>query len=696
MSVHRFPPILLALIAAALASPAAADPVRPAATAEVQVGSLTLEPIRVAADAEPDPVAVPTAVPANLKLATVTMPREEIERRAPFKMTEALRSLTPNLVSTRQNRKYRNFFDVRGDKCALSVDGFLVQDGSSNGGMRGDDRLLEFMDPAIVESIELVKDSSALVFGTSRGGLIRVKTRKPDRAESTRTLEIGGEGLYNARLTTMDRTEWGAYYAAIGDHRYSGPEGKNAEEKYRTLFLKLFYEPTKKDDLTLTYDRSIGSAQIPIDEPLSSGQVNPVFVANTASLVTTAANGWKYDPWTNTRFDLDWLHRHSDRQSTNLQLTRLEVENDFTNPRGNPPAPIGHINGHRVEETTTALALRHTLKFRNGAVARAGYYFDRWENPTGKLYWENRANEDEKHSYYLQGEIPLADRLTLDLGYRRDRRYIVREEKSRLAGTATTLLPLLNTWEDPRDAFSTGLVWKAGRDTTLSLRGARLEVTPVDRNAVIVGAKPLSDESDTIANFAIDHEFARVRHGLKLSLNLFRNKLDDYLTDDTSKPRYADAPANTILIRTFKNQSTTQKGGELTLTAGLGPDTDLSFGVGRLTYEPDITTKPRKNYNVNLHHRAPRDVEIDLYGVYVGPFDGSITLVTNPGPPAQRRTFAYNLGDFWDLSLAVTKKLDEETKIRLAVKNLADKRYETTVGTPSYGRLTSLAFERRF
>ena len=664
--------------------------------------SIELEPISVTGDLIYNPVREPAAVPLNNQVFTESIDRRAIELRNPFTAVELISFISPAVVRTNQNRKYKSFFDVRGAKVSLVLDGFVVQDGSSNSGMRGDDRILEFLNPDIVESVDILKDSTALIYGGAKGGVFYIKTRRPSKKHNQLKLEMGSFGEFTTGLNFTDIiNKKSAYFAGFNYRKFDGPESKNAGYKDVGAFLKYFYTPGDRDDFIFTYNRDIGMFQIPVDEPQASGQFKllPNIKPNTYSIVIDPLYGWSYEPWMNTFTDFNYTKKWSGRQSTNFQLSRLEVTNDFHNPRGIGANPVGHIDSHRVLETTTAMALRHTVKTANNIIFRTGYSLDHWYNPTGKLYWEKMNNEDKKHTLYLQTEIPVSgDKLVFDAGIRRDRRYIIREQKSRTpAGKA--LAPITDQWENPRNSVSGGLTYKPSENDTLSMRYAALIMTPVDRIATQNGAE-LVNEKDKIINFGIEHKFKNTAKPLSAELNIFKNDMKNSIVDDGTK--FIDA-AKTTVMRVFKNTDTVSKGGELKLNMTLNSLFELSLGAGLISYSPDITSKPKKNYITELkYNNRTNGISAALYGRFIGAFDSSAsyTYKDAANKTVTERLAAYQLGNFWDCGFSLSKKIDPEkedsNKISITVRNLFDKKYETMPMAPDFGRRVSLGYEMNF
>lgn len=664
--------------------------------------TFTLPPLVVEGDWEYAPLADPIVTPANNRSFTERMTREEIDRRQPSNVSEAIRMLSPNLLRSTQNRKYRNFFDSRGEKLSVLVDGFVAQDGSSNGGMRGDDRLLDSMNPNIVESVELIKDSSALIYGTTKGGVLQIRTRKPEARRRTVSIEGGQWQRARLKLDFGERHDSrNAFQLSLSTFNSEGPDGKNAFDKRSSAFFKYFFDPNDRDSLVLTFNRDISWFGIPIDEADMDmfGIVKRAFWDNTTSTVKTEDQGWSYGPWGNTFWGFDWLHRWNARQTTSFEFGSLKVTNDFHNPRGIGANPVGHIDGHHVEEKTTSFALRHTARWAHGIISRLGYTFDHWNNPTGKLYWENRANEDRKHSYYFQNEVPLAgEKLTWDIGVRRDRRYIVREEKARLPKGATALKIILNSWEDPRTSWGTGLTWKPSDRDTLALRYAGLTITPVDRGASFDGSS-LRDEKDSLVNFGIEHRF-RGKYIPVLNVNFFQNDMDDAVVDDSVHTRYADPPTNSVGIRIFQNQDTVAKGFEATIGGTIRRVTG-KLGVGQVHFEPDVAIQPNINYLFSLRYDAPAQVQAELFGSWVGKSESSVSLVTGKTLTGGNvsTTFPYYINDYLDLNLVLSKTWGpkgKSTRVSLILKNLLDRGYETRPFTPNYGRMASVSCESEF
>ncbi|NLI78720.1 MAG: TonB-dependent receptor plug domain-containing protein [Candidatus Riflebacteria bacterium] len=698
-------------LGASLYAPVGAETLTPPCAADDPAtnGATTLPPISVTSERPCEPLEDPLVTPANDEPFTARLGREELTRRLPADAGEAMRYVSPNLIFIRQNRKYRHLFTFRGDRTSLVLDGTPIQDGNSNSSMRGDDRILDFMGTDQIETIELIKDSSAMIYGTLRGGLMHIRTRQPGPGEhGWLSLGYGTYGTKDFKLTFSNRwTDRSAFILSAGAFATLGPEGKNADEEHQSLAVKVLHDLSPRDKLEVNLRRDAGAFGIPIDEN-ERGQVPDRFFSQTVSIVSDEKNGWRYEDWINTLFDLKYQHGWTDTQKTDLQYSRLHVTNDFFNPRGRWPSYLGVGPGspHHVIETTTSYAIRHTSKWANDVITRFGYLYDHWHNPTGKLYWEDRDNEDEKHSYYLQGEVPFGDdHWVFDAGYRRDHRYMITEDRFRYTVNAAnpnnTSRVLRNQWEDPRDNFSTGLTWKPSNRDTVALRYGSIEVSPVDRFATASGTA-LTDEKDKLVNLAYEHTFTQWRN-TSLSLNFFTNDKQDALTDAGT---VADAVATTTFIRIFKNQSTKVKGSEITVKAGLGGHLDLRVGMGQMDYTPDDKTQPEINYHFSLLYRGPRDLTAELYGITMGETQTTTTLTTgtNAKGAAVNTVFPYQNGGYTDLNLALRKRSvnarGQGRTWSLVVKNLLDDRYETTSAAnlfaPAFGRTVMVNFDCDF
>ncbi len=690
---------------AAAGTPAAADGENGPAT----VGATTLPPIAITGERPSDPLADPLVTPANDEPFTERLNHEDITRRLPADAGEAMRYVSPNLIFTRQNRKYRHFFSFRGDRTSLVLDGTPIQDGNSNSSMRGDDRILDVMGTDQIEAIELIKDSSAMIYGTLRGGLVHIRTRQPGPGEhGWLSLGYGTYGTKDLKLRFSNRwSDRSAFVLSAGAFATLGPEGKNADEEHQSLALKVLHDLSPRDKLEVHVRRDAGAFGIPIDENVR-GQVPDRFFYQTVSIVSDETNGWRYEDWINTLVDLKYQHAWTGTQKTDLQWSRVHVTNDFFNPRGRWPSylGVGHGSPHHVIETTTAYAIRHTSKWARNVITRAVYLYDHWHNPTGKLYWENRDNEDEKHSYYLQGEVPFgSDHWVFDAGYRRDRRYMITEDRFRFLQTAanpnTSPRVLRNQWEDPRDNFSTGLTWKPSDRDTVALRYGSIEVSPVDRYATASGTA-LTNERDNLVNLGYEHIFPRWRN-TSLNLNFFTNDKQDALIDAGT---VADAVATTTFIRIFRNQTTKVRGAEITVKAGLGRHFDLRVGMGQMDYSPDDVTQPEINYHFSLLYHGPRELTAELYGISMGETQTTTTLTTGTTAKgaAVNKVFPYQNGDYTDLNLSLRKRhvnaRGQGRTWSLVVKNLLDDRYETTSASnlfaPSYGRTVMVNFDADF
>lgn len=682
--------LLAAFVAFLLLTPCAA---------RAQQNQFELEPISIVGEKIYQPLSEPTTVPKDHELFTKKIERAEIARSNPAAATEIVKYMGPNMLVSSTNRKLKKTLSFRGNNVSLSLDGFLLQDGNLNySGIRGDERILEFMGPEIIESVELVKDSTALTYGPLSGGLIIIRGRKPEGKRNSLKFELGTFSAFNTRLTVsgpLDRKT--SYFLSGSLKNFEGPERTNANESYRNFFARIYHDFSEKDSVVFTHSRDLAMYQTPLDRPDYS-QLPMNFVLATSRLNLTPSTGRSFEPWTNLLTDLTYDHRWNARHTSQLQLTRLEVKNDFHNPRGVPPNVVGHLDGHRVFETDTAISARHVARIGDRLIARTGYTNDHYYNPTGKFWWENMQNEDRRHSAYVQAEYRAGDRLTLDAGVRYDRRYIVNEQRARYK-YGQNYLPVSGRWEKTRANVSTGAEYAATKRDKFSLRFGSFTVTPPVRNAAFDDSA-LSDEKDRILNAGYERSFGGAGTPASLKLNVFRNDMRNALIEDT-RTKYVDPPFNTVVMRIFNNQDTVTRGAEAELNFRLKGGTDLYLGAGTMSFTPYINTKPARFYNFGVMREFARGLSCELYGRNVGEFWTAVSLVTGKNAKGNiERNFPYKLGGFWDVGANFSKKLDpsktDSDRVTMKIRNIFDRRCETESLAPDFGRTVSLGYEMNF
>jgi len=665
-----------------------------------QEKAIELDAVSVTGEKIIDPLSEPTAVPKDHELFTKKVERPDIEKANPSTANDIIKYMSPNLLVSSTNRKLKKTLSFRGNNLSLSLDGFLLQDGNQNySGIRGDERILDFMGPDIIESVELVKDSTALIYGPLSGGLVMIRSKRPEGSKSSIKLGIGTFNGFNTRLATSGSLNPKTYYFLSGSLRsFGGPDQTNATESFKNFFGKIYHDFSEKDSIVLTHSRDIAMYQTPLDRP-DYTQLSMNFVNKTTRLNLTPATGRSFEPWSNILTDLAYTHNWNERNTSQLQLTRLEVKNDFHNPRGVPPTLIGHLDGHRVFETDTAINARHVIKLGDRVIARTGYTYDHYYNPTGKFWWENQQNEDKRHSLYMQAEYEATEKLTLDAGIRYDKRYIVNEQRARFK-LGQKYSAITNKWEAARANFSAGAVYEATKKDKFSVRFGRFTVTPPVRDASFSGAD-LSDEIDYIANAGYERSLGNEKTPATLKLNVFRNKMQNALIED-ARTKYVDPPTNSVIMRIFNNQDTTTTGAEAELTLHLKSGIEASLGTGVMKFTPDINTKPAKFYNFGLFKEFTGGLSCELYGRYVGGFWANVSLVTGKNAAGKdvEQNFPYRLGGFWDIGTNLSLKLDpknhDSDRISLKIRNLFDKKYETEALAPDFGRTAEIGYEIRF
>ena len=663
-------------------------------------GSIELKPIAVIDSRIADPAEEAYSPVKSQEPFTVKITGAESKQSNPASASDIIKFSSPNVFVGVTNRKLKKIFNFRGSNISLSLDGMLMLDGSSNySSVRMDERMLETINPEIIESVELIKDSTSLIYGPATTGLFMIKTRKPSEKKNRIVLEHGSFGHVNTRFSSgAPLNERSAYYLSLSHRASTGPDNTNADEYYKNIFFKYFYDFNKDDSMVLTLSRDRSMYQTPLDRPDYS-QLNPVFVNMTSRLNLNMNAARSFDPMSASLASLDYHKKWNTRHSTDFSVSRAENRNDFHNPRGILPAPTGHIDGHSVYETLTDMAARHVIKAGPKTTVRTGYILSHYYNPTGKFWWEFMNNEDKNHSLYLQAEHLINSTTTFDIGVRRDRRYIVNEQRARFK-VGQLYKGISGQWEPARLNYSAGLTFRPDSRNVFSIRYGEFTITAPERFSSFTGAE-LSDEKDRSVNLAYEREFRLAKRPASVSVNLFRTDMKNALIED-SRTRYADAPLNTTVMRIFLNQSTVTEGFETGLKIEPANKLSLYLGAGKMKFTPDITTKPRTSYNFNVSYDAGRGVDLSLIGRYMGGFKSSVSLVTGKDAAGKNveKNFEYNLGDFWDIGMNISKKIDprdpDSDRIYLTVRNLLDKKYETEALAPDFGRSAIIGYEMNF
>jgi iron complex outermembrane recepter protein len=481
------------------------------------------------------------------------------------------------------------------------------------GGPAGMDTPLSHVDPAHIQSMEVISGPYALTWGAGNLSAIRVTTDALPGAQAAplrARLSSGYDGNLGAR--EFAATLAGAWpnggrvqYSAGGSWRdgndYRSGDGSTIGGDFRSAEWrgKVGVRTSARGMLsvlgTKQEQRDIDYPGRPLDASyFDSYQLQADYVWRAGGTVASAPFSLRSVELMSYAYDVDHLMDNDDKPTA------------LANPQRTPPFPLRintwsgvHVMGaraavgftsglwawqlggdvydadHDARRTTdrrdTGAAVRRDLIWGGARIMDAGGYL-RGERPIGRAQFAGtvrldvvRADADSASAFFVQQH-------GADLSSR----------ESNWSGAATVRLPLAGSWSATAGVGS--VVRTAEANERFSDRAAAKRA---QTNAEFLGNPQLSPERSTQADFWIEGRAV----GVQWQFNGFARRLDDYITlEATDLPR-AQAGSPPPVFR-FVNGRARYHGGEITAARSLARDWFASAALSYLHGHDDTLDEP--------------------------------------------------------------------------------------------------------
>ena len=201
----------------------------------------------------------------GLESSTSVVGRAEIDRQNPDSLVDALKYIPGAWTETR-GRKVKKFFSFRGQRYpypGYAIDGAWFREMHETN---------YFFNAALVERVEVVRSSSALLLGPGgMTGMINIIPRTFDAPETHIETIFGEHHMLRTSVVHGNGTEKYSYATGVS---YSGTRGSadmNAAEDIGNYYLRLSYHPTKKFTADLSVFGLVGDRQLELAEAPASG-----------------------------------------------------------------------------------------------------------------------------------------------------------------------------------------------------------------------------------------------------------------------------------------------------------------------------------------------------------------------------------------------------------------------------------------
>jgi len=640
----------------------------------------SLEKVNVSANENPRTVSQNEAfsAPETSKLTTDKLTEEEIKITNPKNVFEAINQTVGANVQF-QGRKNSAIITFRGSSNVYSAAAFgVILDGTLLSPMSSL-RILESLSIDVIESIEVIRDASALTlgplagFGTPNGapslGFIVIKTKLPKDNGGSAKFSYESFDTKKADLSYGGIHDKIFYLASVNGLSTEGRDDYNTAENRGSVFLRSGYVD---DDFTAT-----------ISAYYSNAEQETQRATNNDSMVS--ASRWKYEPIENEFVSAIFEKDFSANNKTTLQLSHSKTLWSQDYDRTNPSKASGlYFEG---TQSTDSIDLRHATKLGNTIVkvgAQAMYY----DAPNGELFYDGYQRKEQIYGAFLHASHAFMDnKLIVEESLRVDRKHtdssVERyDPNSVLAGDVTKLnnqeLSIIeNKWAKASIAFSLGALYKFSDSLEVSARFAYLTAGTTD-DALSADGSDMRDE-----------ENYRYELGVKKVVNQYFNptlNLFMYDNKNIKSPLYYGTNADPYIV--FNQIDQKRYGGELGFD-GKADSLYYSFSYAYATADAKKNEIPRHNISMLMQKRIG-DYALNFSGKYLSTYESNFFTIDKK---------YHDVGDFISINLSLDynhKLFENDAKLSLYSRNLLDENYMTIFGFEDQGRVIGTSYEFKF
>lgn len=602
-------------------------------------------------------------IPASLLTSVTRISAAEMEKQGAVTLMDALK-FVPGGWTENRGRKTKQFFSVRGQKYPYpdySINGVWQKEFEETG---------YFLSALDIESVEIVRSSSALVKGLSGlTGVVDVKTKKPEKETVSLLAKYGDLNQYVSHLQYGNKINDIAFTTSASLFGTDGPAGKNGKERIANFHGNFDWEINRKLGLSAGTTWIQGLRQLTnID-----GEIG-------ANNIKTRID--KYDPVRTLLSYAKLMYQADDGSSTELQ-TNVSWRN------------AGYSSYNIPQETTTSIQEKdweygmnvlHSRPLSPSNVLRFGALYNHWVAPEGKRFYVGRSCNVHTFSGVVASEQKVG-KFMFDAGLRLISGYIEKWGGFGIEGSATgfqNVAPIENQMAPMEWQAVAGASYLLSPAASLHYNFSGGTIAPRKGSLTEAGETPETE--------------GRFQHDLGIR---FKTKNQDeiavtaFFTRRNNAVDYSGGTVvteNNLVMELYENLDKRSYGVELSTKWNIPALHSFVFANGLLmkgekesggTMTDDVQL-PNIILNGGWYFEWSR-FDANLMINYTGPYTNN--RFVNPNWVKQNGDFP--LGDFvsGDLTAGYTFQGKYSKRIFAEVKNILDKKYMTVAGYPEVGRM---------
>ncbi len=601
---------------------------------------------------------VPLAIlPAVTRISAI-----EIEKQGATTLTDALK-FVPGGWTENRGRKTKQFFSVRGQKYPYpdySIDGIWQKEFEETG---------YFLSALDIESVEIVRSSSALVKGLSGlTGVIEVKTKKPERESISALAKYGGLNTYSTSLQYGNKMKDISFNTSASFFGTDGPANRNGKERIGNFHGNMDWKINSKLSLTAGTTYIYGLRQlVNIVEPGSPG---------------IASRVEEYDPVRTLLSFIKVNYLGKDGSSTEIQTNVSYRNADFYSYS----IPLKTTTANDEKDWEYGFNLLHSRLLSKTNTIRFGALYNHWVAPEGKRYYTGHSCNVHTWSGVVTDEQQIG-KFRLDAGLRIISGYIVEWGGFGIEGSGTgfeKVEPITNESAPFEWQSALGVSYPLSNSSSLHYNFSGGTIAPRKGSLNNDGEIP---ETETRLQHDLGFRYKSQSHH-EITLSAFYTQRNNAISYNGLTITLGDGQ----IMELYENLDKRSYGMELAskwniplLRSSLFANAMLMKGeVDKKGTMVDDAQLPKVILNTGFYFDYS-GFDTNFFVNYTGPYTNNRFV----NPKWVKENGDFPLGDFVsaDLTVGYTFRGKFSKRVFVEVKNILDQEYMTVAGYPDQGRL---------
>lgn len=612
-----------------------------------------------------DIISEPMSEPISMGPTTTTIERINMEKQGAVTLVDAMKYVPGAFTETR-GRKVKQFFSVRGQKYpypAYCINGIWQREFHETP---------YFFNSSNIEEIKIVRSSSALLKSLSPlSGVIDITTRKYDKKETDFQMEYGSLNSYRAGINHGNKVGKIQYSGGVNVFGSDGPSNRNGKEQIWNVNGAMDWQLSDKLDLSVYLFYMGGSRQLvqpiaPADPKFANRkeEYKPLSTFMASSVL-------KYHPSKcfTSELQINYANRKPQYRFENVKsgdITEYDEKDwEFT---------VNHINA-------LAIGADNVLRF--------GVLYNHWMAPKGKRFYYGKKADVHTFSAVIADQHRVG-KLTMDAGFRITREYLKDWGGFSIEGSSgkfRKVNAIEDEWQSALWQASGGLSYALAGKSSIHINTSGGIVTPRKGALNTEGEQP-----DNESRWNVDLGYVKTfEQSGSLSVSAFLANRKNALDYSGETIEMDNGDIRELYTNRDKRNYGIEISGKTPLVKNLfSVFTNITLMKGEIQKDGQWDEDDEMP---NIIANAGCTLEMgqwdyNFFAHYTGAYKNDRFLSKD----YLKKNGKMDLGDFVTLDMTLGYRLGTKypTRIFAQVKNLLDKKYQTVVGFPSWGRIITV------